>query len=566
MMFKMFTPLILVIFCCTGGLFAQDGQLDSTFAGDGILLADFAEGTETINDIVQQPDEKLVAVMSSRYPNPETFDIQVVRFNPDGTNDSTFADNGVFRYRNDSGSDLGYDLELLDDGSFLVAGSWATPDPADTDFHLFKLTPQGELDSAFGTNGSTVMKIDSSEDYARAIAVTNSGEIYLGGDSKVPGFSRSRNVIMKLNAAGLVDSTFGTNGVFMWNDHLEGAATSSLRQLLITPEGDLLTSGRTKPSGTDRISLYKVKPDGSGLDSSFAVNGELLSPLQGYGYGLTMHPNGTILVTGQNLTTDGNDLVVAAFDGNGVSVPDFGVFGVVTVNPGINEAGLDIAIQPDGMIVVCGETGGTVFSGPPRQFLSVRMDITGVIDSTWGDNGIVTTMTSDFFAFPNAILVQSDGKIVLGGASATQTTGNDLTLVRYGNFIDADGDGYSIVDDCDDFVFEINPGAFDIANNGIDEDCNGEDSPVAVRFVDLSSSFEAYPNPALDEVVLRTNDPSLQALQIEVFTANGRLLSSFAPAFGPLNTTVSLRDFPAGMLVIRVQTETGTAVKRIVKL
>lgn len=559
------TSLFFCLFL-SGSLLAQDGLLDSSFADNGILKADFVQGTETIHDLIQQPDGKLVTILSGRYPPPGTFDIVVMRFLPNGTNDSSFAVNGIFRNQNDKGSDLGYDLHQLDDGSFLACGSYSNEDPNDTDFNIFKITPEGILDSMFGTDGSTVIKIDSSQDYARTLAVAENGDIYLGGDSKVPGFGFDRSLILKLTATGQVDSSFGNNGVFLWNtDVPDEVNTSNVRRLLIASDGNLLVSGRTKPNSSDRISLYKVFADGSGLDTSFADRGELLVPLQGYGYGLAIHPDGTILVTGNNLTADGYDLVVAAFDENGVEEDDFGVFGVVTVNPGINDVGLDIAIQPDGKIIVCGDTGGNIRTGPPRKFFSARMDITGKLDSTWGGTGIVITPTSDFFAFPNAILVQTDGKIVLGGASATTMTGNDLTLVRYNNFIDADGDGYSIVDDCDDFVFEINPGAFDIADNGIDEDCSGDDSPVAVRESDLSAGFVVFPNPADNDITLRSLDLSLTPHRIDVYHVSGQLLRSYQPNLLVEAQTLSLAGLPSGMLVLRLETKNGTAVKRIIK-
>lgn len=565
-MTKVITSLVLFSLCLSGSLFAQDGQLDSSFADNGVLLADFAQGTETIHDVIQQPDGKLLTIMSSRYPNPAAFDIQIIRFLQDGSVDSSYAVNGVFRNRNDNGSDLGYDLEQLADGSVLASGSYANVNPNDPDFHVFKLTPEGVLDSMFGTNGSAIVKIDSSEDYAHSIAVADNGDIYVGGGSKIQGFGNFRSVIVKLTTTGEVDSTFGDNGIFMWNTNIpDEVNTSRVQRVLITEDGNLLTSGRTRPNSSDRISLYKVFADGSGLDTSFADRGELLTPLEGNGYGLAIHPDGTILVTGNNETTNGFDLVVAAFDQSGLEKDDFGTFGVVSINNDINDTGLDIKVQPDGMIVVGGESGGSFFQGGPRKFLAARMDITGKLDSTWGNAGVVITQTSDLFAFANAILVQADGKIVLGGASATSTTGNDLTLVRYNNFIDADGDGFSIADDCNDFVFEINPDAFDIAGNGIDENCDGDDSPVAVRETDLSAGFAVFPNPADQEITLRSLNHSLDPQRISIYHTNGQLLRAYQPSLRAENQLLDLSDLPAGMLVLRIETRNGTAVKRIVK-
>ena len=41
---------------------------------------------------------------------------------------------------------------------------------------------------------------------------------------------------------------------------------------------------------------------------------------------------------------------------------------------------------------------------------------------------------------------------------------------------DADGDGFDETVDCDDNDPSVNPGAFDIPNDGIDQNCDGEDS------------------------------------------------------------------------------------------
>ncbi len=451
-------------------LSAQDGTPDSTFAGDGIALLDFFGQTETGNGIVVQPDGKILAVASMTRDN--NFELGVVRINEDGSLDSTFADNGAFLYDNPGVSDLGYDIKLLEDGSILACGSFGL-EPADTDFFVYKLTKDGLLDSTFAENGARVIRTGAGNDYARAMAVSEDGTIFLTGDTGVPGFSFASNTVVKLDADGHVDSTWADQGAFFWNT--DSTRNESL-QLEILADGNLVVSGRAVPAGSDRIVLYKVLADGTGLDTTFGTGGVVLAPFQGKGYGMTVHPNGNILVAGNNLGGQGFDAVVAAYNQDGTPNMAFGTNGATLMNYGINDVGLSIAVQQDGKIIVGGESGGTFFFGPPRAFFSARLDALGVVDSTWGDNGFVTTPTSDFFAFSNGCTVQPDGKVLLVGATATPQTGNDLTFIRYGNFIDQDMDGVRFDQDCDD----LDAAVFQEVELFVDADGDGYDDGQAV--------------------------------------------------------------------------------------
>jgi uncharacterized delta-60 repeat protein len=78
-----------------------------------------------------------------------------------------------------------------------------------------------------------------------------------------------------------------------------------------------------------------------------------------------------------------------------------------------------LALQPDGKIVAaCGLNG-------PRRFGVARYDVDGMLDPGFGDGGQVRTRFSSGAA-AHAVVVQPDGKIVVGGNS-----GGDFALARY---------------------------------------------------------------------------------------------------------------------------------------
>ena len=280
------------------------------------MQMDVSGSTETSHGIVVQPDKKVVVAMAADFdPSALAFDFTVMRFLEDGTVDSSFAIDGVFHYENTNGSDIPYDLLMLEDGSFLVTGSWALT-ANNTEFMVIKLDPDGALDTTFAMGGVAIQPIDSGQDYARDIAVDADGNLVVCGFSYVPGFNFRRNVVCRLTANGALDTTFGNNGIFIWNDN---QTTNELYNVAVAPDGGILASGYTKPSSKDRPSLYKILPDGSGLDSLFGLNGEIeLPPVEGKANGMAIHPNGNILLGGYSFNNStGSNAAVLAYNMDG---------------------------------------------------------------------------------------------------------------------------------------------------------------------------------------------------------------------------------------------------------
>ncbi|MGA7732155.1 MAG: delta-60 repeat domain-containing protein [Chloroflexia bacterium] len=112
--------------------------------------------------------------------------------------------------------------------------------------------------------------------------------------------------------------------------------------------------------------------------------------------------------------------------------PTFGDGGKVTNDFGSDTEEIrDIAVRPDGKIVVLGETW-------PKQlprFTLARYNPDGTLDEDFGDGGLVVTETTDQDynrGTPHALLLQPDGKIVVGGGSTSPDYNHGVfAVMRY---------------------------------------------------------------------------------------------------------------------------------------
>ncbi len=108
---------------------------------------------------------------------------------------------------------------------------------------------------------------------------------------------------------------------------------------------------------------------------------------------------------------------------------------------------------------------------------------------------------------------------------ATEVPNNEIDEDCDGEvlIIDADGDGFNSDVDCDDSDPAINPDAEEIANNGIDEDCDGEDLISSTKDL-LSSKVKLFPNPVEDKLHL-VNESGL-IMNYQISNINGQKMSA----------------------------------------
>lgn len=264
---------------------------------------------------------------------------------------------------------------------------------------------EGDLDPSFGNGGKVTVQIAADErDFALAVAVQPDGKILVGGE--LGDFSANYNsaVLVRLNPNGSLDPTFGTGGKVVNQGQLH------LPAMVIQPDGKIVTAAATAIQGINlNFVAARYNPDGS-LDQSFgnggyAVNGE------GTANWVLLQPDGKIVLIGTvAIFRNGSDFVLARFNTDGTPDQSFGNGGRLTTSLTEGRNSSDVAasgvLQSDGKIVVSGSIGCI-------SVALVRYNSDGTIDNGFGLDGNV--LTPNFGGNASRIVVQPDGKLVIGG-------------------------------------------------------------------------------------------------------------------------------------------------------
>jgi len=211
----------------------------------------------------------------------------------------------------------------------------------------------------------------------------------------------------------------------------------------VQPDGRILAAGVTNSRGTYDFVVTRSLAGGQ-LDPSFGDNGVAISDFGGskdWAYALALQPDGRVVVAGVSDRSGSQDFALARYDATGHLDPSFGNGGLVLtpVRPLTTDIIHGVAIQPDGTIVAAGVTyDDTVSLRPHGNFMVARYTPQGELDPAFGIGGVATTnFEGESYDEPYAVVLQPDGRIVLGGSSNTgggigRIMGADnLALARY---------------------------------------------------------------------------------------------------------------------------------------
>ena len=265
---KVIRLILFAITLPTTSLFAQiAGTLDSTFGVYGKVMTDISPLSigDNLEDILLQPDGRIIAVGWFHTSSPTTnySDLAIVRYMTNGSVDSSFGVNGkVICNFSQAGwhGDFIRRAVLQNDGKIVCTGS--TSDTMITNILLTRILSNGVIDSAFGSNGSSILDIDpNSSDEGNSVLIQPDWKILVGAMSSTVG-----GLVIRYNPNGIIDSTFGNNGII----HL----SQSVRSISLLSNGKVLVAGEYS-TGVPLWRYFGVtRIDSTGtIDSTFGTNG-----------------------------------------------------------------------------------------------------------------------------------------------------------------------------------------------------------------------------------------------------------------------------------------------------
>lgn len=297
---------------------------DTSFDGDGIAVTPLTTDP-TVNSssvkAVQQADGKIVAVTSFGQDDSQ---IAVVRYNANGSLDSTFGVGGTVIFNptlpvpdGTPGADYVNDVVVQPDGKIVIAGGETSTGRQAV---LYRLLPSGQLDPTFGTGGvarvgdgtalQVLRLVDGSFLVRTATALTKltpngtpdptfgtSGTVTVSGNTQDLAVQSSGRILLAtdttivgLTVTGTVDASFGTNGEASFG----GAAVNYFR-FVVLPGDAIFVAADVYMGTANQGTFFRFTSQGT-LDTKFGQGGMVaFDDSQGFNT-LVLTPKGDVLV------------------------------------------------------------------------------------------------------------------------------------------------------------------------------------------------------------------------------------------------------------------------------
>ena len=183
-----------------------NGSLDFSFNSNGIVTTDLG-GDDRISGVAIDSSGKILVV--GRTGSSSDYDIAIVRYNVDGTIDLSFGTNGIVNLSLGGNDDRARELAFDSNGKIVVVGR--SNASGNFDFVVMRYNDDGSPDTSFATNGMVITDIGGNNDVGRAVVIDSSNRIIALGRSNSEGDNDF--TVIRYSNDGSLDTTFDTNGI-----------------------------------------------------------------------------------------------------------------------------------------------------------------------------------------------------------------------------------------------------------------------------------------------------------------------------------------------------------------
>ena len=407
-----------------------NGSLDATFGNAGIVTTQIGEGEDIINQILLLPDGKIIAAGRSQRFSTAQEQTAVVRYLPNGTVDTTFATNGIALSPANLSTRYFGGAALQADGKLVVVASQSHQSTTNYSFNIVRYNADGTIDTSFGGGQVEFQFRDSSENYVNDVTIQADGKILVAGSVYAAVNFDTLNdydfALARFNSDGTFDTSFDGDGKLTTSFGFN--AKDSAQEIVFQPDGKFIVGGSSGTASGPSIAVARYNLDGS-LDANFGDAGKVTASIfGGSAASIELQADGKILAVGTGFTPQTTRPIIVRFKTSGALDQSFnpGTPGRVIIPQGETNTATAISVQPDGKIIAAGTGSSTTYT----DFTVSKTNADGTPDLTFGNTGNVVTSVSDSIDGASAVAVQTDGKIVAAGyAGIPGSIG--VALVRY---------------------------------------------------------------------------------------------------------------------------------------
>jgi len=483
-----FLTTFLLCFLNSNLLFSQPFELDISFGENGkINIPSFKWTIYEQNKLAIQKDDKMLVLLD------DTF--QAIRYDKEGKIDTSFGENGISPIALIDGQ---YDnifpnkIAIQSDGKIILLG---TVDDNPEGFTLvIRLCEDGTIDKKFGDNGMVIIELETFNTTLNSIVFQDNRKIVLAGHS----LSKDNNILAdrdfmlaRLNESGDLDREFGNGGIVLIDSESRG---EFYRDLELRANGKIIAAGFVENERRNHdFIINQFNIDGS-LDTTFGTKGQTMIDISG-----------------------GNDEVQY------------------------------IELLENGKILI----GGWAENRLKADAALMRCHSNGIIDSTFGNNGIVLTDLSgsdnvvfQSHDFPTAFLRNANGKLLVSiNSYVSNFNDTESFLVQYNEngLLDEDfGTGgifrldYPSNISIQGLAYQSNEKLIITENESIENEefyyLARYVSDLNVGTIDFATKLNnalVYPNPLQEETILEYTLENPETLTIQLTDLNGRILKTY---------------------------------------